>query len=72
MEAWYHHPGTQYLIKELKQVIEQAKEGWVSGQYTASTIEESLQLNAKALGIVHSCEEVLAIIEDIKHRGEDA
>lgn len=70
MDAWYHHPGTQYLIKELKSVITQAKDGWVSGQFTASSFEETIQLNAKAIGIVQSVEDVLALIEEIKAKGE--
>ena len=51
-EAWVNNPVTQEYHKALQQMLLDHKESWAQGDYTRSTLEETIQVNSEALGSV--------------------
>jgi len=45
-------------------------ESWSAGIFTGKSIEETAQLNAKALGQVHALEDLLEMTFDDFYKGE--
>jgi len=62
--AWSKHPITQSLIQSLYGDMAGHFEGWLNGDFTGNTGDETIQKNSKALGGVSSIESVLSWIED--------
>lgn len=64
--AWCKHPVTQALIYSLYGDMAGHFEGWLNGEFTGKSADETIQKNSKALGSVSAIEAVLSWIEDAK------
>ena len=62
--AWCKHPITQSLVSSLYGDMAGHFEGWLNGEFTGPTADETIQKNSKALGGVGAIESVLAWVED--------
>jgi len=67
--SWSKHPITQSLITSLYGDMAGHFEGWLNGEFTGVTADETIQKNSKALGGVAAIESILAWIEDAQ-KGE--
>ena len=64
VRAWCKHPVTQSLVQSLYGDMAGHFEGWLNGEFTGVTSDETIQKNSKALGGVAAIESILAWIED--------
>jgi len=64
--TWCKHPVTQALIYSLYGDMAGHFEGWLNGEFTGKTSDETIQKNSKALGSVAAIEAILVWIEDAK------
>lgn len=56
---WVESDHTRQLVEDLKDTIETIKESWAAGEYTGGNADQTIQLNAKALGSLEICESLL-------------
>jgi hypothetical protein len=59
---WLQHPSTKDLVKVLRGLIVEAKDQWAAGVFTAESSEGTAQKNARALGAVDVCEQIVEYI----------
>lgn len=64
VKAWCKHPVTQSLVQSLYGDMAGHFEGWLNGEFTGPTSDETIQKNSKALGGVSAIENILAWLED--------
>ena len=64
--AWCKHPITQSLVYSLYGDMAGHFEGWLNGEYTGESSDETIQKNSRALGGVGAIESLLAWIEDAR------
>jgi len=58
-KEWLVHPVTQSYRLWLEELVEEAKEAWARGSFTASDGTGTLQLNAEALGRVDAVQQLI-------------
>ena len=64
VRAWCKHPTTQSLVQSLYGDMAGHFEGWMNGEFTGASGDETVQKNSKAIGGVSAVENILAWIED--------
>jgi hypothetical protein len=69
VEAWCKHPVTQSLIQSLYGDMAGHFEGWLNGEFTGKSGDETIQKNSKALGGVSAIEGILVWFDDAE-KGE--
>jgi hypothetical protein len=71
VRGWLSLPAGKYYKAQLIEKLEDLKDGWVSGQYTGNSIEETVQLNSEALGKAGAIAEELLTLEELSTDEED-
>lgn len=61
---WLDHPVTKQYQQILLSLRKDLLEQWAAGNFTGSSAEETVQLNAKALGRIHQLEELMELEYD--------
>ena len=61
---WKENKVTRYLVDQIQRDIEEIKDVWVNGGYSAPDQAATIQLNSKALGGAHALSALLDFIED--------
>ncbi len=67
---WYEHPCTQSLIKGITADILDLQNDWAEGAHTTDNEAETLQKNAKHIGMAKAANDVLEVIEAINKEPE--
>lgn len=63
-QEWREHSETRKFVHILKTEIKRIQEGWAEGQLTGQTIDETIQLNSKFIGVVQGFTNALEIIKN--------
>lgn len=58
---WKLHPVTMQYHKCLEQFLENLKQQWVSGNFTSSSTDETVQLNASNIGKAQMLIDILGL-----------
>lgn len=58
---WKLNPVTKAVFAVLRERHTSLMEGWANGEFTGSTIDQTAQLNAKAIGEAQGLARVLAL-----------
>ena len=61
---WKQHPVTVLLFRYLEKERQRVIDGWTGGIYEGRSGDETLQVNAKAIGAVQCLDALLKIEED--------
>ena len=64
-KSWLTHPCTRAQIYFLQAELLELLEGWGSGNYTAESVEGTVQLNSEALGKYQQMSWILDWVEGI-------
>lgn len=65
-EEWYFHPVTQQHLQRLRDAKQALLEQWGMHNFISESGEQTLQMNAKALGEVYMLTEMIETIESAK------
>ena len=65
-EEWIYHPVTVELVEFLKESRQATLEEWGKERYVAATGEQTLQMNAKALGGMDFLNKLLDHLDSFK------
>lgn len=60
---WAHTRGTQELLKNLKESLQETKDAWAAEKFTAHSPEMTMQQNATALGGIRVLKDLIEQIE---------
>lgn len=63
--GWVSMGVSKYYKAQLVEKLEVIKDNWVNGDYTGSSIEETIQLNSEALGKAGAIAEELLTLEEM-------
>ena len=61
---WKQHPVTMLFYRMLERQLSSTKESWVSGSFTNSNGDATLQANANAIGYAQCLEELIKMEAD--------
>ncbi len=61
---WLEHPVTKMVRARLREDIEEIKDSWVSGNYTAETKFGTRILNGQAIGAAKAIQRILDLNEE--------
>ena len=59
------------VINELEEVHDEYLESWAAGAFTSESVDETAQMNARALGKVQMLEEVVALLRTARAEYDD-
>ena len=62
-KEWLLHPITKLAVTWHKRLIEEAKDNWVSRDFVRQSIEETVLVNAEALGKVQGLATLVTLAE---------
>jgi len=65
--SWLEHPCTVLLKRFIEYELGDLKDSWLNGAFTGEGGAETVQLNARALGIGQGQDSVLTTIENLIH-----
>lgn len=66
---WREHPVTEYFIKALSEEVQELKDLWATGSFTAESAEGTAQINSLSLGKVMATELIIENMREVV--GED-
>ncbi len=64
--GWLDMPTGKYLVDLLKNQIVEIQEGFINGDYTGSSTDETIQLNASAIGAGQAVANILLTLDELK------
>lgn len=63
-QEWREHTETRKFVQILKMEIKRIQEAWAEGQLTGPTMDETVQMNSKFIGVVQGFTNALEIINN--------
>lgn len=63
-QEWRENSETRKFVRILNSEIKRIQEAWAEGQLTGPTIDETVQLNSKFIGVVQGFTNALEIIKN--------
>jgi hypothetical protein len=70
-KGWINMGVGKYHKAQIIEKLEDLKDNWVNGDYTAETVEATIQMNSEALGKAQAYADVLLTIEEMTEDDED-
>jgi len=64
-QGWLNQPTGKYFKATLFERLEDLKDGWVNGEYTGESTEETAQRNSEAIGKAQAIAETIYILEEM-------
>ncbi len=69
--GWQEQTVGKYFKAQLFERLEDLKDGWVNGDYTGESIEETIQKNSEALGKAQAIAETILTLDEMKIEEEE-
>ena len=69
---WAHNPVTLDFLASLQETRQSTMEAWARGNYTSGQSQETVQLNAQAIGAVGVLDQCIEIIDGYKFLADEA
>jgi hypothetical protein len=63
-QEWREHSETRKYVQYLQSEIYRLRQAWAEGAFTGESLDETVQLNAKFIGVVQGFTNALEIIKD--------
>ena len=67
--AWVEHPTTKIFREFLRKQVEEGKDFWLGGKFTSPEGDQTLQMNARAIGTCQAYHNMLTLSAEDLNEG---